>query len=177
VPDSIDRYSLADSSQYRCSACDAWLCAGCRDRPVAAAGVRCGVRSTPQGSEGPQVFPPRPALPGPGNEETCIRMVKTKAHRCSSTPTEWPTIPGEPAPVPACWTHLSEEERENCTRARNLRSAERARTWAEGEPERQRRAAEAEAERRVRLRACPCDEQLPGKEEMRSAGYPAPSRL
>lgn len=28
MPNSIGRYSLAYGSQWRCSACDAWLCAG-----------------------------------------------------------------------------------------------------------------------------------------------------
>ncbi|MER5515886.1 hypothetical protein [Streptomyces sp. NPDC002763] len=102
-------------------------------------------------------------------------MVKTKARRCSGLPTHWPAVPGEPAPVAACWTHLSEEERENCTRARGLVRAERARIWAEAEPERQRRAAEAEAERCARLAACPCDEQLPEELRTYSAGY-APKR-
>ncbi|NMI54236.1 MULTISPECIES: hypothetical protein [unclassified Streptomyces] len=103
-------------------------------------------------------------------------MLKTKARRCSSGPTDWPAIPGEPAPVAACWTHLSKEERENCTRARGLRSAERARIWAEGEPERQRRAAEADTERRARLAACPCDEELPEEVGTYSADYAAPNR-
>ncbi|MCZ1011907.1 hypothetical protein [Streptomyces lydicus] len=76
----------------------------------------------------------------------------------------------------SCWVHLSEEERESCTRARGLRNAEQARIWAEGEPERQRRAAEAAAERRARLAACPCAEQLPEEAGTRSTGYPAPSR-
>lgn len=176
VPDPIGRYSLAYGSQYRCSACDAWLCVTCGGKPVPDSGVRCGVCSTPQESQKPQVSPPHAMLPRSEDEATCIRVTKTKARPCQSRPTEWPAIPGEPAPVPACWVHLSEEERQNCTRARDLRRAERARIWAEGEPERQRRATEAEAERRVRLAACPCKERLPEKAGMRSGRYPAPNR-
>ncbi|MDV5143183.1 hypothetical protein R1T08_02375 [Streptomyces sp. SBC-4] len=103
-------------------------------------------------------------------------MSKTKARRCQVSTTDWPVIPGEPAPVAACWTHLSEEERESCSRARKIRNAERARAWAEEEPERQRQAAEAEAERLARIAACPCDTQLPDEAGTRSTGYAAPNR-
>lgn len=177
VPDSLGRYSLADGSQYRCSVCDTWLCADCGDRPAAGAGDSCSRCSTPQGPEGTPALPtPRSDSTAPAPAARCVRTLKSKASRCKVGPTDWPEIPGEPAPVLACWTHLSEEERANCTQARGIRDAERARIWAAGEPERKRRAAEAEAEQRERLATCPCAEQLPEDAAMRRTSYPTPNR-
>ncbi|MFF7242034.1 hypothetical protein [Streptomyces collinus] len=175
VPDVVGRYSLASGAQYRCSACDAWLCAGCGDRPVADAAGRCGVCCAPQGAKRRQAIPSPGILPASAGETTCIRRLKTQARRCSNPPTDWPEVEGEPAPVAACWVHLSAKEREDCNRARSLRAAEARKIWEEGEPERQRRAAEAEAERLARVASCPCAEQLPESVE-KPFGGPAPNR-
>ena len=175
--DAIGRYSLAYGSQYRCSACDTWLCADCGDRPTAGPAVRCTICSAPREPKDPPEPPPVDAsLWSAGEARTCIRPLRTKIGRCTHSPTDWPTVPGEPEPVRACWTHLSEEERQSCTRARSLRDAERARAWAAGAPERQRLAAEAEAEQRARLAACPCSLRLPEEAGPFSTDYPFPNR-
>ncbi|XVV34971.1 hypothetical protein ACQPXT_13385 [Streptomyces sp. CA-100214] len=58
---------------------------------------------------------------------SCSRLTR---HRrpCRATAADWPAYEGMPAPVPACWTHLTAAERELCTAARarrNLESRER----------------------------------------------------
>jgi len=172
--DSIGRYSLTHGSQYRCSACDTWLCAHCGSSPVPDPAAGCNDCSAPQQPRQPSPVPVPAAAPFwlAKPAQLCGRLLKAKVGRCTHNPAEWPTIPGEPAPVRACWTHLSDDERLSCTRARGLRDAERAREWAAGAPERQRLAAEAEAERLARLAACPCAVQLPEDAGPVSTGYP-----
>jgi len=174
--DSIGRYTLTGGAQYRCSACDTWLCADCAGSPVAGLALPCGACSTTQEPQGQPQTPPAGGLGWVVAAQPCGRPLKSKAGRCPNSPTQWPTIPGEPEPVRACWTHLSKDERQRCTRARSLRDAERARAWAAGAPERERRAAEAEAERLARLAACPCSEQLPEDAGPFSTDYPLTTR-
>jgi hypothetical protein len=79
-------------------------------------------------------------------------------------------------PVAACLAHLDEEERENCLRARDLRTAEQRRIWAAGEPERQRLAAEAAAAKQALQAAYPCGERRPEELGTYSWGLFAPNR-
>ena len=106
----------------------------------------------------------------------CTRWAATKGRPCQREAAEWPTVPGEPEPVTACWSHLTDAERELCRKARDLAAAERARIWLEGQPERDRIAAEAERERQTRLATCPCREGLPHGPVGRARWYPAASR-
>lgn len=149
------------------------MCVDCGDRPSQGPGARCDACSHPPEPDAPPSRPGGQTVP-PATGERCGRPLKSKAGRCVNGPTDWPEIPGEPAPVPVCWTHLTPHERANCTRAKEIRAAERARIRLAEEPERQRRRAEAEAERLARLATCPCIDQLP-EDAARGRYYPAAS--
>lgn len=106
----------------------------------------------------------------------CTRWAPTKGRACQRLAAEWPVVSGEPAPVAACWSHLTDPEREACHNARSLAYAERARIWQKGQPERDRLAAEAERERQVKLATCSCREGLPQGLAGNARWYPAASR-
>ena len=106
----------------------------------------------------------------------CTRWAATKRRPCQREAAEWPAVAGEPEPVVACWSHLTDSERELCRRARELANAERARIWWEGQPERERLAAEAERQRQAKLATCPCWDRLPQGPAGYARWYPAASR-
>ena len=75
APESIGRYSLAHGAQFRCSACDAWMCVDCGDRPSGGAGARCGACSLPPKPETPAPRPAEQTIPSAAGV-TCGRYLK-----------------------------------------------------------------------------------------------------
>ncbi|MFF3460467.1 hypothetical protein ACFYXH_40555 [Streptomyces sp. NPDC002730] len=81
---------------------------------------------------------------------SCSRL-KRDQRPCRHNVTDWPAYDDMPAPVVACWTHLTDPEREQCKAARERRSKEsrqryeqlRAERAARGEPEPQQVFREA----------------------------------
>lgn len=73
---------------------------------------------------------------------TCSRLTRDR-RPCGHGVTDWPAYDGMPAPVPACWTHLTAAERELCKAARARRREDNRQRYermmadraARGEPE------------------------------------------
>lgn len=59
---------------------------------------------------------------------SCSRLTRDQ-RPCRHNTTDWPTYEDMPAPVAACWTHLTDPEREQCKAARARRNEESRRRF------------------------------------------------